>query len=77
MPINSAQDITTALKRRVIAKTVKTNPPAGKNRIPSTYTSIFAHEADQTKVVVKINGGEETTTTCCATGTSTLAGSAI
>jgi hypothetical protein len=77
MPINSAQDITTALKRSVVSKTIKTNPPAGKNRIPSTYTSIFAHEADQFKLVVKVGGGEQLTTTCCATGTSTLPGSAI
>ena len=77
MPVNSAQDATTALKRRILAATISTDPPAGKNRIPSTYLAIRANNASLVSLKVGVLGGELITSDVCVVATPTLAGSLL
>jgi hypothetical protein len=42
MQVNSAQDYTTALKRRIVAATYISNPPPIKRRNNTVYTSVLA-----------------------------------
>lgn len=61
----SAQDITAALKRRVIAKTYVANPPAKHQRFNSVYVSVVANKG----LVMNntVGGGHTYTNTCCVT----------
>ena len=52
MQVNSAQDYLTQVKRQVIAKTYTTEPPFGKNKIPSTYLSLKANNASRHQLTV-------------------------
>jgi hypothetical protein len=74
MQINSAQDYLTQVKRSAIARTYTTDPPAGKNKIPSTYLSLQANAATryQLTVAAACRGnntcsglGKTTTSQCC------------
>lgn len=75
MQVNSAQDYLTRHKRTVIAKTYTADPPAGKNKIPSTYLSLKANGATQVHLIVAAacrgnqtcSGlGETTVSYCCS-----------
>jgi len=81
MQVNSAQDYLTQVKRQVIAKTYTTEPPFGKNKIPSTYLSLKANNASrhQLTVAAACRGnntcsqlGETTTSHCCSQGGGAL-----
>jgi len=75
MQVNSAQDYLTRYKRNIIAKTYTADPPAGKNKIPSTYLSLKANAASQYQLTVAAacrgnntcsQLGETTTSHCCS-----------
>ena len=75
MQVNSAQDYLTQHKRNIIAKTYTADPPAGKNKIPSTYLSLKANVAAQyhLNVAAACRGnqtcsqlGETNTSYCCS-----------
>jgi hypothetical protein len=81
MQVNSAQDYLTRHKRNIIAKTYAIDPPAGKNKIPSTYLSLKANGADQVHLVVAAacrgnntcSGlGKTTVSYCCGTNGQVL-----
>jgi hypothetical protein len=74
MQVNSAQDYLTRHKRNIIAKTYTADPPAGKNKIPSTYLSLKANGAAQVHLIVAAacrgnqtctGLGESTVSYCC------------
>jgi len=52
MQVNSAQDYLTRHKRNTIARNYTADPPAGKNKIPSTYLSLKANGAAQVHLIV-------------------------
>lgn len=75
MQVNSAQDYLTRHKRNVIAKIYTADPPAGKNKIPSTYLSLKANGAAQVHLIAGRLGrgnnvcttlGETTVSYCCS-----------
>jgi hypothetical protein len=49
MPINSSQDYTTALKRKVVAKATAVAPTPQKRKNNTLYTSIVANRATPDK----------------------------
>jgi hypothetical protein len=80
MQVNSAQDYTTALKRRVVAATYISNPPPLKRRNNTVYTSLLAHKSGGIRLVALplYPYGEVATQTCCvATVPSNLPGSLV
>ena len=80
MQVNSAQDYTTALKRRVVAATYISNPPPLKRRNNTVYTSLLAHKAGGIRLFALPHYpySEQTSTTCCvAKVPSNLSGSLV
>jgi hypothetical protein len=80
MQVNSAQDYTTSLKRRVIAATYIANPPPIKRRNNTVYTSLLANKAVELRrfALPIYPYSEQTTSTCCvATAPSGLSGSLV
>lgn len=70
MQVNSAQDYLTRHKRSIIAKTYTADPPAGKNKIPSTYLSLKANAA--TQVHINIAAACRGNNTCSVLGKTSV-----
>jgi hypothetical protein len=80
MQVNSAQDYTTLLKRRIISATYVSNPPPIKRRNNTVYTSVLANKAGSIRLFALpiYPYSEQTVTTCCvATVPSGLPGSLV
>jgi hypothetical protein len=80
MQVNSAQDYTTALKRRVVAATYVSNPPPIKRRNNTVYTSLLANKAGGLRrfALPIYPYSEQTDSTCCvAAAPSGLPGSLV
>lgn len=78
--MNSSQDYTTNLKRRIIAATYISNPPPVKRRNNTVYTSVLANKSGGIRLFALpiYPYGEQTVTTCCvATTQSGLSGSLV
>ena len=80
MQVNSAQDYTTSLKRRIIGATFVQDPPPAHRRYNSTFIAVLANEATtQNRFVVPLFPyGASYSSTCCVSGIrGTLPGSSV
>jgi hypothetical protein len=80
MQVNSAQDYTTLLKRRIVATSIVQDPPPAHRRYNYVYISVLANEATTRNrfVVPLFPYGASYSSTCCVLPTrGTLPGSLV
>lgn len=78
MQVNSAQDWLTKTKRRILARSINTDPPAASEKSYSTYLSAVANGATQRERFVApfqgawggASGGATYSSDCCLTNGS-------